>query len=208
VNPEDAAAARFRPIAKAREGIAKAEQAHAAALVRLDELRCQLPPAERRDRERLGDALVAGKSEPSSEAEEIRAETGRQELRVEALGLAAERARGQVPELVDTNRAAWRRQAMRDLGRESKRYEVAICELQAAREALVDVATLIGWLDSGEMGEASTDLALDRMLAELRLDCEQLAAHPGTRRGAEPEPHVDIGRMRDGAAAASLWAGR
>ena len=78
--------------------------------------------------------------------------------------------------------------------------------MHAAREALVDVATLVRWLDSGDVGEAATGLALDRMLVELRNDAEQLAAHPG--RGPQPEPQVDIGRMRDGAAAASLWAGR
>ena len=32
---------------------------------------------------------------------------------------------------------------MRELGNEKQRYEAAISELQAAREALVDVATLI-----------------------------------------------------------------
>jgi hypothetical protein len=98
---------------------------------------------------------------------------------------------------------------MRELGRESKRYEAAISELQAARKALVDVATMIGWLDSGDVGEATTGLALDRVLAELRTDVERLAAHPDTRRGGpQPEPQIDIGRMRDGAAAASLWGER
>jgi hypothetical protein len=206
MNPEDAAAERFKPIRSAREQIAKAEQAHAAALARLEELRGKVGPAERRDRERLGEALIAGKSEPSSEAEEIRAETTRQEQRVEALRLAGDRARGQIPKLVDTNRTGWRRQATTELGRERKRYEAAINELQAAREALVDVATLVSWLDSGDLGEATTGLALDRMLVELRNDAEQLAAHPDRR--PQPEPQVDIGRMRDGRAAASLWGGR
>jgi hypothetical protein len=172
-------------------------------------LRSQLGPAEGRDSERLGEALIAGKSEPSSEAEEIRTEIARQEQRVEALRLAGDRARGQIRKLVDANRAGWRRQAMRELGREKQRYEAAITEVQAAREALIDVATLVSWLDSGDVGEATTGLALDRMLAELRLDCEQLATHPDTRRGGpQPEPRIDIGRMRDGAAAASLWGGR
>jgi hypothetical protein len=81
VNPEDAAAARFRPIAKARERIAKTEQAHAAALARLEAFRGQLAPAERRDSELLGEALVEGKREPLSEAEAIRTEVAQQELR-------------------------------------------------------------------------------------------------------------------------------
>ena len=81
--------------------------------------------------------LIAGKSEPSSEAEELRAETGRQEQRVEALRLAGDRARGQIRKLVDAYRAGWRRQALRELGRNQQRYEAAISEVEAAREALV-----------------------------------------------------------------------
>jgi hypothetical protein len=65
------------------------------------------------------------------------------------------------------------------------------------------VATLISWLDSGALGEATTGLALDRMVAELRTDAEQLAAHPD--RGPQPELQVDIGQLRDGMAAASVW---
>jgi hypothetical protein len=206
MNPEDAAAERFKPIRQAREHIAKAEQAHVAAVARLEELRGKVGPAERRDRERLGEALIADKSEPTSEAEQLKAEVVRQEARVEALREATALARAQIPKLVDGNRAAWRRQATRELGREKHRYEAAISELQAAREALVDVATLVRWLDSGDMGEAATGLALDRMLVELRNDAEQLAAHPDRR--PPPEPQVDIGRMTDGAAAARLWAGR
>ena len=44
MNPEDAGAARFRLIAKARERIAKAEQAHAVAIARLEELRGEVRP--------------------------------------------------------------------------------------------------------------------------------------------------------------------
>jgi hypothetical protein len=111
---------------------------------------------------RLGEALIDGKREPPSEAEAIRAEVAQQELRIEALRLAADRARGQIPKLVDANRAGWRRQAMRELIREKQRYEAAINELQAAREALIDVATLTSWLDSGDVGEATTTLPFSR----------------------------------------------
>jgi hypothetical protein len=115
MNPEDAAAERFKPIRQAREHIAKAEQAHAAALARLEELRGKVGPAERRDRERLGEALIAHKSEPTSEAEQIKAEVVRQELRVEALRVAVETARGQVSKLVTANRAAWQRRSAQEL---------------------------------------------------------------------------------------------
>jgi hypothetical protein len=193
VNPEDAAAARFKEIRRAREQTGKAEQTHAAAMARLEELRQQLGPAERRDHERLGDALIAGKREPDSEAEVIRAEITRQEQRVEALRLAADRARGQIPKLVAANRTGWRQQAVRKLGREKQRYLDAISELQAAREALVDVATMTSWLDSGDIGEATTGLPVDRTLAVLRNDAERLAAHPDLPRGGpQPEPRFEL----------------
>jgi hypothetical protein len=64
VNPEDAAAERFKPIRQVRERIAKTERAHAEAMARLEELRGLLAPAELHDRERLGEALVEGKREP------------------------------------------------------------------------------------------------------------------------------------------------
>jgi hypothetical protein len=186
VNPEDTAAGRHKEIRQARERIANTEAAHAKAISRLEELRGLLLPAEARDRSALAAPLVDGKRGP--EAEEIGAEITRQELRVEALMLAADDARKQIGKLVAENR--------------DSRYTDAIAELEAARAGLVDEATLITWLDSGDIGEATTGLALDRMLAEFRADCEQLAAHPDTRRGGpQPEPQIDIGRLRDGAAA-------
>jgi hypothetical protein len=135
MNPEDAAAERFKPIRQAREQIAKAERAYPAAVARLEELRGKVGPAERRDRERLGEALVAGKSEPPAEAEQLKAEMVRQEARVEALRGATALARAQIPKLVEANRAGWRRQAMRELGREKQRYEAAISELQAVKRS-------------------------------------------------------------------------
>ena len=90
---------------QAREHIAKAEQAHASAAARLEELRGKVGPAERRDRQRLGEALIAHKSEPTSEAEHLKAEVVRQEARVEALRGSTALARAQIPKLVDVNRA-------------------------------------------------------------------------------------------------------
>jgi hypothetical protein len=209
VNPEDTAAGRHKEIRQARERIAKTEAAQAKAISRLEELRGQIGLAEQRDRTALAAAIVDGKREPAGEAGEIREEIVRQELRVEALRLAVDEARNQIGKLVAENRDTWRRQAMRALGKAKGRYTDAIAELEAARVELVDEATLVTWLDNGDIGEATTGLALDRMLAEFRADCEQLAAHPDTRRGGpQPEPQIDIGRMRDGAAAASLWGGR
>jgi hypothetical protein len=210
MNPEDAAAARFKEIRRAKEQIGKAERAFAAARSRLEELQQQVGPAERRDHERLGDALIAGKKEPDSEADAIRAEVARQEQRVEALRLATDRAYREIPRLVNENRTGWRQQAMRDHEREAGRYEAAIAELRAARETLIDTATLIRWLDTNDVGEvANPAIHFDRTLEELQHDAGALAAHPGTpRAGPQPEPQIDVGRLRDARAAASVWGGR
>jgi hypothetical protein len=207
MNPQDIASSRFKEIRKAEEQIAKTEATLAKATGRLEELRRQIGPAERRDREALGRALVDEKPEPASEAEKIRAEIAQQELRVEALRLEVERARGQIGELVKLNRGAWRRRAMQELGRDKQRYLDAIGEMEAARTALGDGATLISWLDSGDVSEAATDalgggpvddkpvLAFSRTLDELRRDCEHLAAHPDTPRDERvPEPRFELAR--------------
>jgi hypothetical protein len=61
MNVEDLGANRWKPIRQAREQIAKAQGAHARSSARLEELRGQIGPAERHDREALGRALVEGK---------------------------------------------------------------------------------------------------------------------------------------------------
>jgi hypothetical protein len=208
VNPQDLAASRFREIRRAQDQTAKTEAALVEANERLDELRGQLPQAEGRDRTALAAALVDRKREPVAEADEIRVEITRQERRVEALRVAAGNAHAQIGKLVAENRESWRRRAMRTLGKAKSRYEDAIAELEAARVQLVDEATLVTWLDSGELGEAANP-ALDfpRTIEELRADVGQLATHPDTR-GPQPEPRIDVARLRDGQAAASLWMGR
>jgi hypothetical protein len=75
----------------------------------------------------------------------------------------------------------------RERGKAKSRYEKAIAELEAAREALNNEATLLNWLSSGDIAEAATDalggrcgsdpdarpvLAFTRTLEELRRDCE------------------------------------
>jgi hypothetical protein len=193
LNPEDAAAARHKEIRRAREETVRADDALVEARSRLEQLRGQLFTAELRDRERLGEALIANKSEPASEAEKVRTDIAQQELRVEALQSAGVKARGQIPKLVERNRQAWSKQARQELSRLEQLYLDAISEVQAAREALVDVATMISWLESGDMGEATTGLDIDRILAELRNDAERLAAHPDTPRGGpEPKPRFEL----------------
>jgi hypothetical protein len=207
IAPEDLAASRFRPIRQARDRIAKSEAAHAESVARLERLRAELGPAERHDREALGQALVDGKSEPASVAAKLKAQLEQEERRAEALALAVEAARRQIRALVSSNRPAWRRQAMRELARVKSRYENAIAELEAARDGLSGEATLIAWLDSGASAEAAVDplggrvgtdargrapMSFSRTLEELRQDCEHLAAHPVTRDDPASEPRLEL----------------
>lgn len=46
---------------------------------------------------------------------------------------------------------------MQELGRDKQRYLDAIGEMEAARTVLGDGATLISWLDTGDVSEAATD---------------------------------------------------
>lgn len=206
MNPEDLAAERFKPIRRAREQIAKTEAAHARAIGRLEELRGQLAGAEHRDRKALAAALVGGRKDPESEAEEVRREIVQQELRAEALRVAVDDARAEIPALVEDNRASWRAQAMRTLAAARGRYQAAIAELEAARDSLGNEATLVAWISSGALEDAAMDLlggrataiagrkrvSFSRTLAELRRDCEQLAEHPVTRDEPMPEPRLEM----------------
>jgi chromosome segregation ATPase len=108
VNPEDAAAGRFKEIRQARERIAKAEAVRAESLARLEELRGQIGPAEWRDREALGQALVDGKPAPASEAEKLKAELAQAERNYEAVLQAVQDASEQIGRLVRDNRERWR----------------------------------------------------------------------------------------------------
>ena len=58
MNPLDTAAGRHKEIARARERIAKAEIAHAESTSRVEQLKQEVGPAEYRDKQKLGEALV------------------------------------------------------------------------------------------------------------------------------------------------------
>jgi hypothetical protein len=193
VNPEDLAASRYKEIRQARERIRKVEAVRAESLARLEELRGQIGPAERRDREALAKALLDGKPAPESEVTRLKIELEQAERGEEALLEAVQVAHGQIGRLVRDNREAWSAQTLRARGKAKNRLEAAITELEAARGALSDEATLLGWLTSGAVGEAATDalagrngadpdgrpvLAFSRTLEELRRDCEYLAELP------------------------------
>jgi hypothetical protein len=207
LNPEDIAASRHKEIRHAHAQIEKVRAAHAKSQARLQELRAQIGPAERRDREALGQALVAGKADPASQAEKLRLEIEQEERRAEALLLASDSARAQVLKLVKDNRAAWRAQAMRELAKAKQRYDESISELQTAREGLSSEATFVAWLDSGAGAEAASDplggrighdaqgrppMSFTRTLEELRADSESLAMHPASLGCPIPEPRLEL----------------
>jgi hypothetical protein len=195
MNVEDLAASRWKPIRQAHEQIAKATAAHARSSARLEELRGQVGPAERRDRDALGRALVDGKSEPASEATLLAVEIECEERRLEALAVAVQDAHGQIGKVVDANRGDWRRQAMQELSRAQRRYTGVIDELAVAREGLDDEAALLGWLSSGVGVAATLDtlggrgvngaLSFRRVLEELRRDADAIAVHPAVH---HPDP--------------------
>jgi hypothetical protein len=157
MNPEDLAAARFQEVAKARERVARVDAALATSHDQREQLRTRVTAAAVLDREQLAAALIDSKPEPPSEAAKVKAELEREAQRTEALVLAAEKARGAIPQLVAENRNGWLRRAEQELGKAHRRYLEAIAELEAAREALNNEATLIGWLRNGTASEAATD---------------------------------------------------
>jgi hypothetical protein len=207
LNPESLAATRWKPIRQAHEQISKAQTAQAKSQARLQQLRDQIGPAERRDREALGQALVDGKAEPASEAAKLRAELEQEERNAEALALAVQSGHGRIAELVAANRVEWRKEAMRELSRTVARYRDAITEVEDAREALSSEATLVTWLDSGAGVDAATDLlggrigtdaggrppvSFSRTLEELRADAERLAGYPASHDDPSAEPRFEL----------------
>lgn len=80
-------------------------------------MRGQIGPAELRDRQTLGAAIVAGRPEPASEAAALRAELEEEERRAEALSQAVTDAYGQIGRLVRENREAWLGQTARERGK-------------------------------------------------------------------------------------------
>lgn len=201
-NPEDLAAAHFKEVRQARERTAKAEAALARSRERCEELRRQLTRAELRDREALGQALVDGKAEPVSEAEQVKAELAHEEERTAALVAAVEASYREIPRLVNEHRTAWKRQGYRALSKAQGRYEKAIVELEAAREEMDGEATLLVWLNDGTMSSAATDslggrfgseaVSFVRTIAVLREDCEHLAAYRGGTSGPALDPRYEL----------------
>src|SRR5512133_2123268 len=209
--PEDLARSRFKPVAKVFEKIARLGTELAETRARVEQLQNEQAAAAHRDRQAYAAALSEGKGKPSSREEaKVAAELEEAELKAEALSLAVDSALDERAKLLDRNRSGWRRQSIRELAKAKGRYESAIAELEAARDALSGEATLIAWLDSGAIAEAASDplggrvgtdatgrpaISFSRTLEELRQDAEHLAAHPVNRddRAAEPRLTLALG---------------
>jgi hypothetical protein len=96
---------------------------------------------------------------------------------------------------------------MRTLARAKNRYDIAIGELEAARDALSDEAGLLDWLDTGAGASAANDqrggrighdrrgrppMSFSRVLEELRGNGEAIAQHPVSRNDAPAEPRLEL----------------
>jgi hypothetical protein len=195
--PEDLARSRFKPVAKVFEKIARLGTELAETRARVEQLKTEQAAAAHRDRQAYAAALSEGKGKPSRREEaKVTAELDDAELKAEALAVAVDSALDERAKLLERNRSGWRREAIRELAKARSRYENAIAELEAARDALSGEATLIAWIDSGANAEAASDplggrigtdasgrpaMSFSRTLEELRRDCEHLAAHPVNR---------------------------
>jgi len=192
VNPANIAADRWKPFRQAQERVEQASQAHAQVVAKLEELRAREGPTALADRQALGQALVDGKTEPASQMEKLRSEITMQERRADALLAAIDDANAKLAETITTNRAAWHRDAVRATARAAGRYQRAIEELDASRQALSDEVGLAEWCASGgaAFGEAANDalggrtftrpgepppLSFTRVIAALRDDIEHLS---------------------------------
>ena len=207
-NPEDLACSRFKPVAKALEKIARLGTELAETRAQVEHLKNERKDAAQRDRQSYANAIVAAKPRPAKrEEEKVIAELEDAELKAEALALAVDAALDERARLLEQNRSGWRRQSMRELARARSRYESAIAELEAARDALSGEATLITWLDSGASADAASDplggrtgtdahgrqpMSFGRTLEELRRDAEHLAEFPVTRDDPVAEPRHEL----------------
>lgn len=208
IAPEDLARQRFKPVAKVFEKIARLGAELAETRGQVEQLNNEQAAAAHRDRLAYAAALSEGKGKPSGcEEAKASAELEDAALKAEALTLALDAAFDERARLLEQNRSAWRRQSMRELARARSRYESAIAELEAARDALSGEATLITWLDSGASADAASDplggrigadahgrepMSSVRTLEELRQDCEHLAEFPVTRDDPVVEPRHEL----------------
>jgi hypothetical protein len=192
VNPASLAAGRWKVFRQAQERVEQASRAHKLAVAKLEELRAQEAPTALADRQALGAALVDGKAEPEPQTVKLQNEIVSQERRVAALLAAIDDANAQLAATITSNRAAWHRDAVRATARAAGRYERAIEELDASRQALSDEVGLAEWCASGgaAFGEAANDalagrtftrpgepppLSFTKVIATLREDIKYLS---------------------------------
>jgi hypothetical protein len=186
VNPVDLARQTWKAFRTASERIEKALIAYQEAQARLTQLRSQLDPAAAADSLALGKAILEGKAEPKSEADAIREEIQTQERRIAALQRAHNDAQGQLVAVIEENKTAWSKDALREVSRAKTRYESAVTELETARENLSGAVGLFEWVSAG--GSATAEPANDRLsgngalgfsqvVAALREDLSTIAGH-------------------------------
>lgn len=210
MNAEDLAASRWKTFRQAK--VEQASEAHAQAVAKLEELRGQVGPTKHADRQALGQALVEGKAEPAWQAEKLQAEIAAQERRVAALLTVIDDANTKLTETITTNASDWHKAALRQAVRARGRYERAVEEFEASRQALSDEVGLAEWAASGgaRFGEAANDtlagrattrpgepppLNFTRVINALREDIEHLSNWMAVDREL-PQPRLDWARVR------------
>jgi hypothetical protein len=208
VNPEDLARRRWKAVNKKVEERSRLVRELNETNERLASLREELPRAEQADCQAFAAALGQGKAEPERQAEQISARITIEERRAEAAALGIENAERALRELCARN-ATWRGDTLRSIVKARLDYQEAIAALEAAREALGDEVSLIGWLANGDMASPVNDrlaghvavdgqpsLSFTQVLLALSADAEEIATHL-----REPEPRLPWTRIKDHAEA-------
>jgi hypothetical protein len=118
------------------------------------------------------------------------------------VSLALDAALDERSRLIDENRSSWRRQSMRELAKAQRGYQEAISELESARGALSDEATLVAWISGGAGADTASDplggrggadpVSFARTLAALRADCQHLAEYQVAQDDPTPEPRLEL----------------
>ncbi len=130
--PPTPAAARFAPLAKARDELDRLRGEARAASEQLQQLRVRLNEARERDVAAFATAIREGRGEPSERhAEPVEAELAETQRCSEALAKAVEAAERETLELVEREREKW-------LGRQEKAVREARELLRQALERYVE----------------------------------------------------------------------
>jgi len=145
--PPERACGIWRTLARAMEKLDGLRAQQAAYDIDASTLRERLPAAKQRDREALGRALTAGEPEPEAEAARLEAEMETNAARARALDPVIHEEQRRVVELIQRCKEDWKKDLERHLAEQAAVYRAAIVAMEQARDELVGLVRLGGWLD-------------------------------------------------------------